>query len=76
MPPWSWLRQATGGVPLPRSGRRGRREAGALTADKRANALWKQLLAEFEPPPIDPAIDEALKNFVERRKREGGALAA
>jgi trimethylamine--corrinoid protein Co-methyltransferase len=52
------------------------REAGALTADKRANALWKQLLAEFEPPPIDPAIDEALKDFVERRKREGGALAA
>jgi trimethylamine---corrinoid protein Co-methyltransferase len=52
------------------------REAGALTADKRANALWKQLLAEFEPPPIDPAIDEALKDFIERRKREGGALAA
>jgi len=41
-----------------------------------ANALWKQLLAEFEPPPIDPAIDEALKDFIERRKREGGALAA
>ena len=52
------------------------REAGALTADQRANALWKQLLAEFEPPALDPAIDEALKEFVERRKREGGALAA
>jgi trimethylamine--corrinoid protein Co-methyltransferase len=52
------------------------REAGALTAEKRANALWKQLLAEFEPPALDPAIDEALKDFVERRKREGGALAA
>ncbi len=52
------------------------REAGALTADKRANALWKQLLAEYEAPPIDPAIDEALKDYVERRKREGGAPAA
>ena len=52
------------------------REAGALTADRRANAIWKQLLAEYEPPPLDPAIDEALRAFVERRKREGGALSA
>jgi trimethylamine--corrinoid protein Co-methyltransferase len=48
------------------------REAGALTAAQRANAIWKQLLAEYQPPPLDPAIDEALKAFVERRKREGG----
>jgi trimethylamine--corrinoid protein Co-methyltransferase len=52
------------------------REAGALTAAQRANAIWKQLLAEYQPPPIDPAIDEALKAFVARRKEEGGALAA
>jgi trimethylamine--corrinoid protein Co-methyltransferase len=52
------------------------REAGALTADRRANQLWKQLLAEYETPALDPAADEALKDFVERRKREGGALAA
>ncbi len=52
------------------------RLAGALTAAQRANAIWKQLLAEFQPPPIDAGIDEALKDFVERRKREGGALAA
>ena len=48
------------------------REAGALTAVQRANAIWKQLLADYQPPPLDPAIDEALKAFVERRKREGG----
>jgi len=48
------------------------REAGALTAAQRANAIWKQLLADYQPPPLDPAIDEALKAFVERRKREGG----
>ncbi len=48
------------------------KEAGGLTAAQRANAIWKQLLADFQPPPLDPAIDEALKAFVERRKREGG----
>ena len=51
------------------------REAGALTADKRANAIWKQLLAEFQPPPLDVAKEEALKDFVERRKHEGGIKA-
>jgi trimethylamine--corrinoid protein Co-methyltransferase len=48
------------------------REAGALTAAQRANAIWKQLLADFQPPALDPAVDEELKAFVERRKREGG----
>ncbi len=51
------------------------REAGALTAEQRANAIWKQLLADYQPPALDPAIDEALKAFVERRKREGGVSA-
>jgi trimethylamine--corrinoid protein Co-methyltransferase len=27
------------------------------------------MLASYEQPPIDPAIDEALKDYVERRKR-------
>lgn len=51
------------------------REAGGLTAAQRANAIWKQLLADYQPPPLDPAIDEELKAFVERRKREGGVSA-
>jgi trimethylamine---corrinoid protein Co-methyltransferase len=51
------------------------REAGSLTAEQRANAIWKQLLADYQQPPLDPAIDEALKAFVERRKREGGVSA-
>ena len=51
------------------------RERGAMTAASRANAIWKQLLGEYQPPPIDPAIDEALRDFMERRKREGGAPA-
>jgi trimethylamine--corrinoid protein Co-methyltransferase len=52
------------------------REAGAVDAARKANAIWKQLLGEFQPPPLDPAIDDALKEFVVRRKEEGGAIAA
>jgi trimethylamine--corrinoid protein Co-methyltransferase len=43
---------------------------GAKTATQRANGIWKQLLAEFEAPSMDPARREALDAFVERRKRE------
>jgi trimethylamine--corrinoid protein Co-methyltransferase len=52
------------------------REAGAVDAAHKANAIWKQLLADFQPPPLDPAIDDALKEYVAKRKEEGGALAA
>jgi len=49
-------------------------DSGAETAAVRANRIWKQLLAEFEPPPL--AIDraEAIEDFVARRKREIGAV--
>lgn len=45
-------------------------EDGARTATQRANIIWKRLLAEFEPPPMDPGRADALDAFVERRKRE------
>ena len=45
-------------------------ESGANRAAKRANTIWKQLLAEYQKPPIDPATEDALCDFVERRKRE------
>ncbi len=48
-------------------------EAGSIATPERANAVWKAILAEFEPPPMDAAIREELSAFVERRKREGGA---
>ena len=48
-------------------------EAGAPDATRRANAIWKRLLAAFEPPPLDPAIREELEAYVARRKAEGGA---
>jgi trimethylamine--corrinoid protein Co-methyltransferase len=45
-------------------------ERGSLDAARRANLIWKQLLAEYEPPPLDPAIAEALQDYTTRRERE------
>ncbi len=45
-------------------------EEGSLTAAQRANARWKELLAGYEPPPIDDAVDEELRDFIARRKAE------
>ncbi|MEM9564264.1 MAG: trimethylamine methyltransferase family protein [Actinomycetota bacterium] len=45
-------------------------EEGGLDAARRANATWRKLLADYEPPPIDDAIDAELRAYVERRKRE------
>jgi trimethylamine--corrinoid protein Co-methyltransferase len=42
--------------------------AGSEDAAHRANRRWKKLLADFQPPPLDPGIDEALRDFVDRRK--------
>ncbi len=41
---------------------------GSLDMAKRANALWKQMLNDYEAPVLDPSIDEALIDFMERRK--------
>jgi trimethylamine--corrinoid protein Co-methyltransferase len=43
-------------------------EEGGQDAAQRANAIWKRMLAEYEAPPLDPAIDEALLDFIARRK--------
>jgi len=47
-------------------------EAGSPEVPGKANRIWKQLLAAYEPPPMDPAIREELDAFVERRVAEGG----
>ena len=47
-------------------------EAGAPDAFHHASRLVKLLLEAYQPPPLDPAIDEALEAFIMRRKREGG----
>ncbi|MEO5322581.1 trimethylamine methyltransferase family protein [Mesorhizobium sp. CC13] len=48
-------------------------EAGSPTAIQRANRIWKERLAAYEEPWIDPAIREELNAFVDKRKAEGGA---
>jgi len=45
-------------------------EAGSVDAATRANKIWKSLLATYEKPPIDPAIEEALHSYVAERKEE------
>jgi trimethylamine---corrinoid protein Co-methyltransferase len=43
-------------------------EDGSLDAAQRANAIWKRMLREYEAPPIDPGMDEALQEFIAKRK--------
>jgi trimethylamine--corrinoid protein Co-methyltransferase len=45
-------------------------EGGSRDTQTRANAIWKQLLNEYEQPPLDPAIDEELSEYVHKRKTE------
>jgi trimethylamine--corrinoid protein Co-methyltransferase len=47
-------------------------EAGRPEAPAKANRVWKELLAAYEPPPLDPARREELDAFVARRVAEGG----
>lgn len=44
-------------------------EADGEDSAGRANRAWKRMLDEYEAPPLDEAIDEALKDFIARRKR-------
>ncbi|NJD29982.1 MAG: trimethylamine methyltransferase family protein [Chloroflexi bacterium] len=43
-------------------------EAGSQDAAQRANAIWKRMLREYEAPPIDPGVDEALGEYIVKRK--------
>ncbi len=43
-------------------------EAGAEDAQARANRIWKALLDSYQPPPLDPGVDEELQDYVNRRK--------
>ena len=44
--------------------------AGGLDTAHRAHAIWQDLLTQYEPPPIDPGLKEALGEYVARRERE------
>jgi trimethylamine--corrinoid protein Co-methyltransferase len=43
-------------------------DEGAKDAEQRAYPLWQSMLAEYEPPPFDEAVDEELREWIERRK--------
>ena len=45
-------------------------EEGSLDAAQRANIIWKKMLNDYEPPPLDEAIDEAMLDFIAKRKDE------
>ena len=46
---------------------------GSVWTAERAHRIYKQIMAEFEPPPMNGDHQEDLRQFVARRKQEGGA---
>jgi trimethylamine---corrinoid protein Co-methyltransferase len=47
-------------------------EAGSPDALTRANQIYKDVIAEYQAPKLDPAIKEELDEFVDKRIAEGG----
>ena len=43
---------------------------GSQDAAQRALKVWKELLANYEKPPIDPGVEDGLRDYIEGRKRE------
>ena len=43
-------------------------EAGSQEAVSRAHAIWRRMLAEYEPPPLEESIDAELAEWVAQRK--------
>jgi trimethylamine--corrinoid protein Co-methyltransferase len=46
---------------------------GGIWTAERAHKIYKEIINEFESPPIDIEIKEELEEFVLKRKSEGGA---
>jgi trimethylamine--corrinoid protein Co-methyltransferase len=49
------------------------KEDGARDATQRAHRIYRQTLADYAEPPLDPAIKDELDAFAARRRAEGGA---
>ena len=47
-------------------------EAGQPTAMEKANKVWKERLAAYQAPAMDEGVRDALLDFVEKRKVQGG----
>jgi trimethylamine--corrinoid protein Co-methyltransferase len=50
------------------------RDAGEKDATQRASAKWRAMLKSYQPPAIDPAVDEALQDFIARKKQAVGDM--
>jgi trimethylamine--corrinoid protein Co-methyltransferase len=48
-------------------------EGGSFDTTQRAAVIARRVIADYREPPIDPAIRETMRAFVDRRSREGGA---
>ena len=46
---------------------------GAVQTPERAHKIYRDIIDNFEAPPMEEAIREELAAFVARRKEEGGA---
>jgi trimethylamine--corrinoid protein Co-methyltransferase len=46
--------------------------AGSVQAPSTPTRSGSNCSPDYTPPPLDPAIDEALKEYVAKRKAEGG----
>lgn len=43
---------------------------GSPATDRRANEAWKRLLGSYQDPGIDPAVDEELRAYIDKRRAE------
>ncbi|NKB61819.1 MAG: trimethylamine methyltransferase [Gammaproteobacteria bacterium] len=43
-------------------------DTGSLNSEQRANQKWKSMLEQYEAPEIDPGVNEALIDYVSRKK--------
>jgi trimethylamine---corrinoid protein Co-methyltransferase len=50
-------------------------EAGSLDTAQRAHRKWKEVLKNYAQPKLDEGLSEAMRAFIERRKREIGDQA-
>ena len=48
-------------------------ESGGRDATQRATLVWKKALEEYEQPPMDEGVHEALEAYVAKRKEEIGS---
>ncbi|HXD68528.1 MAG TPA: trimethylamine methyltransferase family protein, partial [Gaiellales bacterium] len=45
---------------------------GGRDATERAGEIWRETLDAYQPPPLDPAVRDQLKEYVDRRRIELG----